>query len=351
MAERVAWRCGFPNCGKITIGPRMGEDDKSLNLGEAAHIIAASSDGPRCDPETTVEYRKSIQNGIWMCRAHAKFIDTDYKEFSVETLKIWKSQAEDQAYKNLQLQDNYQFEDRNTLIAIGFNIFLYGVWKSVSHSVWVFEVSSYLKGNSNELRNYSDNFPSIDDEQKFILVESQGDARVLISPVKITYQEHGKEMLEVSIADKAISSLPTEVGKDLMLGDDGDIVNNGDLKLVSGVDSAIQSISISAGMIYGEEFSDRKCGSFITEYYQKYKDDLSLLSKFVKLEFVRLSLLPRLSSDGEVVEPPLSFIKQVSEVLIKSPELENSRLNIELSLILGDGSKWSDTIKVFVKKT
>ena len=42
MAERVAWRCSFPSCGVITIGPKMGDSSKSINLSEAAHIHAAS---------------------------------------------------------------------------------------------------------------------------------------------------------------------------------------------------------------------------------------------------------------------------------------------------------------------
>lgn len=90
MAERVAWRCSFPDCGVITIGPKMGDDSKSMNLGEAAHIHAASLEGPRYDTAMSSEQRKDIQNGIWMCRSHATFIDADFNEFSAETLRLWR---------------------------------------------------------------------------------------------------------------------------------------------------------------------------------------------------------------------------------------------------------------------
>lgn len=71
MAERVAWRCCFPDCDKITIGPQKGDDNKSANLGEAAHITAASVEGPRYDASLDSSQRKAITNGIW-CVDHMR---------------------------------------------------------------------------------------------------------------------------------------------------------------------------------------------------------------------------------------------------------------------------------------
>ena len=46
LARRVGMRCSNPNCRKLTSGPQK-KADKALNIGVAAHITAASSDGPR----------------------------------------------------------------------------------------------------------------------------------------------------------------------------------------------------------------------------------------------------------------------------------------------------------------
>lgn len=61
LAERVGYHCS--KCGCLTSGPGTDEND-SVNIGEAAHICAASEGGPRYDPNMSSEERSSIDNGI-----------------------------------------------------------------------------------------------------------------------------------------------------------------------------------------------------------------------------------------------------------------------------------------------
>lgn len=352
MAERVGWRCSFPNCGRITIGPKMGEHDKSLNLGEAAHIVAAAKDGPRFDENTTAEYRKSIHNGIWMCRSHARFIDSDYTEFSVDTLKLWKNEAEERAYELLEQQDSYKFVSKGTLVALGFNIIFEGSWESVDNNIWTFKLKRFIEGDSSVLKSYADAFSSIDRNQRFVSVSSQGDARIIKNPVRIIYQPDGAELISIEVSERVVASLPEHMGSDFMLGDDGDlIVENGEIKLISGIDSAIQSISTSAGMLYGEYFLDRTAGSFISDYYNKYKDDAYLLNEMFKLELIRLSLVPRQNDSDEIINPPLDFIKEVQSVSLLRVDEGMSRAILELKLKLGNGNYWQGNISVYINIT
>jgi hypothetical protein len=99
LAERVAYRCSFPDCGAITIGPSDEAINSSSATGMACHIAAASG-GPnarRVRPSMTPEERSSIQNGIWMCYTHGKLIDTDETRFTVEMLQKWRQIAEERA--------------------------------------------------------------------------------------------------------------------------------------------------------------------------------------------------------------------------------------------------------------
>ena len=118
LAERVAWNCSYPKCGIATVGPNLDSDDKSTNIGEAAHIAAASPGGPRYDPTMTPAERKSINNGIWMCRHHAKFVDSNECAYSADTLKLWKNQAEYQALEKIKLPLNKQLSAQTTLIQL-----------------------------------------------------------------------------------------------------------------------------------------------------------------------------------------------------------------------------------------
>jgi len=54
LAKRVGNRCSNPGCRKWTSGPHS-EDDKSLNVGVAAHITAASLPKPMTQTQTQVE--------------------------------------------------------------------------------------------------------------------------------------------------------------------------------------------------------------------------------------------------------------------------------------------------------
>ena len=97
LAQRVGYRCSFPGCERITIGPG-DEPGTVVVLGEAAHIVGAvkSEDNlsPRSDPTKTEDEIKSLENGIWLCRHHHKLIDSKEITYPVSELRKWKVQAE-----------------------------------------------------------------------------------------------------------------------------------------------------------------------------------------------------------------------------------------------------------------
>jgi hypothetical protein len=99
LAARSGYRCAFPVCDAITVGPSEESDIAISNVGVACHITAAAS-GPgarRYDPDMSPEERKSINNAIWMCGKHSIEIDRDEVRFTVKKLKHWKKIAEQRA--------------------------------------------------------------------------------------------------------------------------------------------------------------------------------------------------------------------------------------------------------------
>ncbi|QOI56239.1 hypothetical protein [Rouxiella badensis] len=129
LADRVGWICSYPNCGQSTLGPDSQSEEDKINNGIAAHICAAAPGGPRYDASMTPEMRKSISNGIWMCRNHGNLVDADHSQYTVEKLIAWKTDAESAAYKRLSqpaqlLTIGYSSRDLNTL-KIYCNLFNY----------------------------------------------------------------------------------------------------------------------------------------------------------------------------------------------------------------------------------
>lgn len=93
LAKRVGYRCSNPECRQPTSGPQ--EDTMGvINVGVAAHITAASPNGPRYDVSLTPERRCSGANGIWVCQTCAKLVDNDESRYSVVNLEDWKRVAE-----------------------------------------------------------------------------------------------------------------------------------------------------------------------------------------------------------------------------------------------------------------
>lgn len=92
MAHRAGYRCSKPDCGIPTRGA-ASDDDRTINVGFAAHITAAASGGPRYDLTLTKDQRRHHSNGIWLCGTHGKLVDSDESHFTVEELLKWKRLA------------------------------------------------------------------------------------------------------------------------------------------------------------------------------------------------------------------------------------------------------------------
>ncbi len=93
LARRVGFHCSNPACWQMTSGP-ADDPNKSVNIGVAAHITAASAEGPRFDLSLTSDQRRSIDNGIWLCQNCGKLVDSDLQRFTVDQLCQWRRWAE-----------------------------------------------------------------------------------------------------------------------------------------------------------------------------------------------------------------------------------------------------------------
>ncbi|HEY1137069.1 MAG TPA: hypothetical protein VGE64_06240 [Xanthomonadaceae bacterium] len=89
LARRAAYFCSNPRCLKLTVGPSSAPTE-ALTTGHAAHIYAASKGGPRYNDLQTPDERKSVENGIWLCRECGVIVDSDRSLHTGDQLKKWK---------------------------------------------------------------------------------------------------------------------------------------------------------------------------------------------------------------------------------------------------------------------
>ncbi len=81
--------CAFPGCSQPIV-----DESSHVIIGEVSHITAASSGGPRYDPQQTEEKRHGFDNLLLLCAAHHKIIDEQPDEFPVGRLVEIKKEHE-----------------------------------------------------------------------------------------------------------------------------------------------------------------------------------------------------------------------------------------------------------------
>ncbi|MFG2002106.1 hypothetical protein ACGFNU_23435 [Spirillospora sp. NPDC048911] len=105
IERRAGHRCSMPNCRRATSSPNPTAPSQSIRTGVAAHITAASPQGPRFDASLTPQERASTENGVWMCQLCARVIDISPNVFTIEVLRAIKSDAERRAVRASTAED------------------------------------------------------------------------------------------------------------------------------------------------------------------------------------------------------------------------------------------------------
>lgn len=102
VCERSGSRCAFENCRQVltTIDPVSGE---VVTLGNIAHIVAKSFDGPRGDDPMPIPERDRHPNLMLLCTAHHQLIDSRESELTYpkERLLAMKETHEERVEKRL----------------------------------------------------------------------------------------------------------------------------------------------------------------------------------------------------------------------------------------------------------
>lgn len=90
IGARAGWRCSFPGCGRVTVGPGPGPGEYAQS-GTAAHIYSSSEGGPRGVGALSLVERKAAGNGIWLCAHHGKVVDNNRGDkYPPELLRHYK---------------------------------------------------------------------------------------------------------------------------------------------------------------------------------------------------------------------------------------------------------------------
>lgn len=138
--------CANPACTNKLIA----KDYNSI-LGEICHIEAASSDGPRFNPNQTDDERRSFDNLILLCESCHKIIDNKDNEtkYSVDLLKKWKKNHQEKVLNSI--NGNLPSYFQQIVNAIAKNNLIDG---AVSSDSIPYEISEKIKYNCLKRNKY-----------------------------------------------------------------------------------------------------------------------------------------------------------------------------------------------------
>lgn len=107
--------CYRPECTTGSLWHVL-EDNTAVKLAEVAHIVAASSDGPRADSAARDELLVSFDNLLLLCPNCHTIIDKAPEAFSVELVRDWKNSHEQRVRDNLEIRKYTNREELNNEI-------------------------------------------------------------------------------------------------------------------------------------------------------------------------------------------------------------------------------------------
>lgn len=107
LLQRSGNVCAFPDC-RLLLTAEGTADDPVVVLGEIAHIVAESPDGPRGDSPLTRDERNLYQNLILLCNQHHQLIDSEgaLATYTVERLTAMKQDHEQWVERSLRGRSN-----------------------------------------------------------------------------------------------------------------------------------------------------------------------------------------------------------------------------------------------------
>ena len=107
LLQRSGNVCAFPDC-RLLLTAAGPPDNPVVVLGEMAHIVAESLNGPRGDSPLTAEQRNLYQNLILLCNQHHQLIDSDgaLATYTVARLTAMKEEHERWVERSLRGRTN-----------------------------------------------------------------------------------------------------------------------------------------------------------------------------------------------------------------------------------------------------
>jgi len=294
----------------------------------------------------TVDQRKDIKNGIWLCENHSVEIDRDATRYSADGLRKMKLQREKKAAE--ELSKNAVSDSISDLFEIGPDIIGIGELIGSSSTNWIIRLEHFLTGDIFTLNNFISSFQSLDFYDRYLLVNEFGDGRELSSAPEWK-KINGQYFITCPIKNGFPRIPAQDLGTDIALDSSHDIfITNGNLTTVSGLNALPQKIKINLSLMRGESMFYPKYGSRLKLFFDNYRDT-AWLNRLFKLDVIRMASIPY--NDDNInfeISTPLKCVTRVNNVFIHDEERKDNWLPIDFDLNIEGIGNWKNKLSIYV---
>jgi hypothetical protein len=348
VAARASWRCSFTGCPKLTIGPSDEAPDALIKTGEAAHICGAAP-GPgsrRYDPSMTSAQRKHIDNAIWLCADHAKLIDRDEATYTAAELRAMKLDHEKTCA--IEQRSGTKVDMGTDLFAIGPDLACTGELVQVAPTSWTLRLKHFVIGDFHHLVSYVDGFGRAGSEDRYLTSNELGDGRVLAGAPTLTKIDGGYDLI-CPVGPGCLRIDAQRLGSEwAMHPETADMyVRDGKIARVSGLEALPQRVRSLLSLQQGESVFNPTAGARFFEYFNDYAGS-PWLSRFLKMDVVRLTSIPNTSAASKGPHPSLPCVTRVLGVELLSDVPTANRLPVRVEFEVQGVGNWQREISVFM---
>lgn len=239
-----------------------------------------------------------------------------------------------------------------TLVQLGRDCIFSGIWRGIRPGSWRFTVGDFSLGDLNALRHYclELNEGRIERADRFVVVESQGDGRVVRGPALLSERFGRETFLTLAVGPQEPRREVGRIGGNLPIDSRGDlVVKDGTIGFISGREAGLQSVFVALSIRPGELFYHRQAGSYFSRYYWMFRENPTMLAAMLKLEIARLATVP-LYEDRPPPERHVSldFVRRVLDTSIIDPEMSNNRIKASVTIEFTDGSTATLESAIFI---
>ena len=348
VALRAGHRCSL--CSQPTVGPSDEAPHAVTMIGEAAHIHAAASGigARRYLASMAAEERSDISNAIWLCANHARMIDRDETTYPAEALVEIKRAHEIRCANELKTGSE-TVQSSLSLVAIGPNVVCVGDIISGDDLSWTISICNFIEGDINILLMFIEIFANSEDYDRYVLVNSIGDGRVLRSAPR-WIREGSKYTVQCPIFPAFPRIRAADLPTDLAVSENHDLVfAKGNLATVAGLEALPQKIRMNLSLQRGESAFHKNYGTRIASYY-KLLYDSPWFTQLIKLEVIRLAAIPYPDVVSGKRYLPFQCVQHVFSVDLLADADDKGWLPLQVDLTISGIGRWQHETSVYIKE-